>query len=133
MLPCRPVDYKKTSCCPHQADNGGGGGGVDGGSRCRMSIIRKGYVALSIIRQTSCCPVDYKKTSCRPVKIKKTSFRLVAFKKTSYRMSLRPKKGHVAVAILGVYTHYNAILNHLTKKGEILHRLNHLNNKTASF
>ena len=44
-----------------------------------MSIIRKGNVALSNLRNT---PVAH---HCR--------------------MSLGPKKGHVAVSILGVYTH----------------------------
>ena len=36
----------------------------------------------------------FKKTSCRPAK----------FKKTSCRMSLKPKKGRVAVSILRVHT-----------------------------
>ena len=51
------------------------GGG--GGSRCRMSLIRNGNG-----------PVEFKKTSCHPVD----------FKKVPYRMSLRPKKGLVAVS-----------------------------------
>ena len=49
--------------------------GVDGGSRRRKHV-------------------DYKKSSCRPVK----------FKKITCRMSLKPKKGCVALSILGVYT-----------------------------
>ena len=63
-----------------------------GGSRCRMSIIRKGNVALSNLKQP-CRPVEFKKQSCRPVR----------FKKQPCRMSLRPKKGRVAVSILGVH------------------------------
>ena len=31
---------------------GGGGGGVDGGSPCRMSILRNDNVALSILRKS---------------------------------------------------------------------------------
>ena len=59
---------------------------MDGGqSPCRMSIIRNGNVALSIFKKASCRPVDFKKVPCR--------------------MSQRPKKGCVAVSILGVYTH----------------------------
>ena len=38
--------------------------------------------------------VDYKKSPCRPVK----------FKKITCRLSLKPKKGCVALSILGVYT-----------------------------
>ena len=63
-----------------------------GGPPCRMSIIRNGNVALSNSRKTLCRPVDFKKVSCRPVD----------FKKVLCRMSLRPKKGRVAVSILGV-------------------------------
>ena len=47
--------------------------------------------------------VDYKKGQCRPVE----------FKKHPCRMSLRPKKGCVALSILGVYTqflgHFNVL------------------------
>ena len=55
--------------------------GVDGGSRCRMSQCRRR-------------PVEFKKQPCRPVK----------FKKQPCHMSLRPKKGRVALSILGVHT-----------------------------
>ena len=70
--------------------------GVDGGSRCRMSIIRKGNVALSNLRNIPVALSKFKKQSCRPVE----------FKKQPCRMSLRPKKGRVALSILGVHTPY---------------------------
>ena len=41
-----------------------------------------------------CHPIDFKKTSCRHVD----------FEKVPCRMSLRPRRGHVAVSILGVPT-----------------------------
>ena len=49
----------------------------------------------------------FNKTSCCPVKFKNTSH--VDFKKVPFCMSLRPKKGHVAVSILGVYTHKGGV------------------------
>ena len=77
-------------------------GPLMGGPPCRMSIIRSGNVALSNLRKTSCRPVDFKKVSCRPVDYKKVSCRPVDFKKVLCRMSLRPRKGRVAVSILRV-------------------------------
>ena len=53
--------------------------------------------------KSSCRPVNFKKSSCRPVDFKKSSCRPVDFKKSSCRMSLRPKKGRVAMSILGVH------------------------------
>ena len=50
-----------------------------------MSIIRRGNVALSNLRKTHVALSNLKKKKCH--------------------MSLRPKKGSVAVLILGVYTH----------------------------
>ena len=52
-----------------------------------------------------CRPVEFKKLPCRPVEFKKHPCRPVEFKKLPCRMSLRPKKGHVALSILGVHTH----------------------------
>ena len=67
-----------------------------------MSIIRNGNVALSNSRKPHvvlfilpCRPFNFKKLPCRPVD----------FKKVPCRMTLRPKKGCVAMLILGVYTH----------------------------
>ena len=57
-----------------------------------MSIIRNGNVALSNLRKLHVALSIFKKVSCRPVD----------FKKVLCRMSLRPKKGRVAVSILGV-------------------------------
>ena len=48
--------------------------------------------------------VGYKKWEYRPVEFKKSSRRPVDFKESSCRMSLKPKKGCVAMSILGVYT-----------------------------
>ena len=64
---------------------------MGGGSRYRMSIIRKpkGNVALSNLRKPH---VEFKKTLCRHFD----------FKKGPCRMSLMPKKGRVALSILGV-------------------------------
>ena len=42
---------------------------------------------------------------CRPVDFKKVPCRLVDLEKVPCRMSLRPKKGRVAMSILGVFTH----------------------------
>ena len=53
-----------------------------------MSIIRNGNVTL-------CRPVDFKKRLCG--------------------MSLSPKKGHVALSILGVYTHQGQGVKSLNK------------------
>ena len=75
--------------------------GVDGGSRCRMSIIRNGNVALSNLRNTPVALSNLKKHPCRPVE----------FKKHPCRMSLRPKKGRVALSILGVYTHMSVCMS----------------------
>ena len=61
---------------------------MDGGSPCRMSIIRIGNITLS--KKVLCRPVDFKKVSCCPVD----------FKKVPCRMLLRPKKGRVALSIL---------------------------------
>ena len=65
-----------------------------GGPHVGMSIIRNGNVALlilrkrhdalSIVKQALCCHIDFKKIPCH--------------------MSLRPKKGHVALSMLGVFT-----------------------------
>ena len=44
--------------------------------------------------------VDYKKWQCRPVDLKKVPCRPVDLKKVPCRMSLRPKKGRVAMSIL---------------------------------
>ena len=41
-----------------------------------------------------CHCVDFKKVPCRPI----------GLKKVPCRMAPKPKKGHVAVSILGVYT-----------------------------
>ena len=48
-----PVEFKKTLCRPVEFKGQGPlsnpiSGGVDGGSRCRMSIIRNGNVACRI-------------------------------------------------------------------------------------
>ena len=51
-------------------------------------------VSLEWVKTQPCRPVEFKKQSCRPVE----------FKKQPCRMSLRPKKGRVAVSILGVHT-----------------------------
>ena len=48
--------------------------------------------------------VDLKKVPCHPVDFKKTSCCHVNFKKVPCRMSLKAKKGSVAVSILGAYT-----------------------------
>ena len=52
-----------------------------------------------------CRPVEFKKQPCRPVELEKQSCLPVEFKKQPCRMSLRPrpKKGRVAVSILGVH------------------------------
>ena len=52
-----------------------------------------------------CRPVEFKKLPCWPVEFKKHPCRPVEFKKLPCRMSLRPKKGRVALSILGVHTH----------------------------
>ena len=71
---------------------GGVGGWMgEGGSPCRISIIRNGHVDF---KKTSCRPVDFKKTSCRPVDFKKRAV-------SPCSMSLRPKNGRVALSILG--------------------------------
>ena len=58
-----------------------------------------------VFKKTSFWPVDFKKVPCHPIDFKKTSCRPVDFKKLPpCRMSLKPKKGHVAVLILVVYT-----------------------------
>ena len=57
-----------------------------------------------VYEKWKCRPVRLKKSSCLPVEFKKSSCRPVEFKKSSCRMSLKPKKGHVAVTVLGVYT-----------------------------
>ena len=51
-----------------------------------------------------CLPVNFKKVPCRPVDFKKVPCRPVDFKKVPCHMSLRPKKGRVAVSILGACT-----------------------------
>ena len=56
-------------------------------------------------RKWYCRPVNFRKVPCHPVDFKKTSCRRVDFKKVSCCMSLMPKKGRVAVSILGVYLH----------------------------
>ena len=63
-----------------------------GGSPCRMSIMRNGNVTLSNLRKPRVTLSIFEK--CR-----------VTLSKVPYRMSLRPKKGRVAMSILGVYTH----------------------------
>ena len=45
--------------------------------------------------------VEYKKWLCRPVDLKKTSCRPADVRKASCRISLRPKKGHVSLLMLG--------------------------------
>ena len=55
--------------------------------------------------------VDYKIWQCRRVEFKRGPCRPVDFKKGPCRMSLRPKKGRVAVSILGVYIHFDAFLS----------------------
>ena len=56
-------------------------------------------------KKRPCRPVQYKKnTLCRPVDFKLSSCHHVDFKKVTFRMSVKPKKGCVAVLILGVYT-----------------------------
>ena len=68
---------------------------MDGGSPCRMAILRNVHVALSSFKKNRLCrPVDFKKASCRHV----------YSKKVPCCMSLKPKKDSVAVLILGVYT-----------------------------
>ena len=55
-------------------------------------------------KKRQCRPVEFKKLPCRPVEFKKQSCHPVEFKKWPCRMSLRPKKGRVALSILGVHT-----------------------------
>ena len=69
-------------------------GGVDGG----VPMSHVDY------KKKQCPPVEFKKQPCRPVEFKKQSCRPVEFKKQSCRMSLRPKKGRVALSILRVNT-----------------------------
>ena len=70
--------------------------GVDGGRGppCRMSIIRNGNVTLSNLR----------KPRVTLLILRKHCVALAILKKVSCQMLLRPKKGSVAVSILGVYT-----------------------------
>ena len=51
-----------------------------------------------------CRPVEFKKSSCRPVDFKKSPCHPVEFKRGPCRMSLSPRKGRVALSILGVRT-----------------------------
>ena len=53
-------------------------------------------------KKGKCRPVEYKKSSCRPVDFKKVSCRPVVFNKVLCHMSLSPKKGRVAMWILGI-------------------------------
>ena len=55
-------------------------------------------------KKRQCPPVEFKKQPCRPVEFKKQPCCHVKFKKQPFRMSLRPKKGRVALSILGVHT-----------------------------
>ena len=83
--PARPLH-------PHTLQwSAAGGGGLGGGCPCHMSIIRNGNIALFL---TSLHPVDFKKTSCHHVNAKKVPC----------HMSLRPKKGWVAILISRVHT-----------------------------
>ena len=69
--------------------------GVDGGgSPCHMWIIRNGNVALSNLTKPHVSLSNLRKD------------RVALLKKGLCRMSLRTKKGHVAVSILGVHTHF---------------------------
>ena len=90
-------------------------GWMGGGSRCRMSIIRNGNVALSNLRNI---PVALSNLRNSPValsnlrnspaalsNLRNSPAALSKFKKLPCRMSLRPKKGLVALSILGVHTH----------------------------
>ena len=60
-------------------------------------------------KKVLCRPVDFKKVPCRPVDFKKVPCRPVDFKKVPCRLSLMPKKGCVAMSILGVYTPHSVI------------------------
>ena len=55
-------------------------------------------------KKRQCPPVEFKKQPCRPVEFKKQFCHPVEFKKQPCRMSLRPKKGRVALSILVVNT-----------------------------
>ena len=66
-----------------------------GASPCHMAIIR---MAMS--------PVKFKKSSCRHVDFKKVPCPLSLSFYIPCHMSLRPRKGHVAVSILRVHTPY---------------------------
>ena len=90
------------------------------GSPYHMSIIRNGNVALSNLRKLHVTlsilrklHVDFKKTSCRHVD----------FTKVPCHMSLRPKKGSVAVSILGVYTSRKAFFSGLNLSLGLRHKL----------
>ena len=56
---------------------------------------------MSIIDKMVMSPCQIKKASSRPVNLKKVPCRPSDFKKVPCCMSLRPKKGRVAVLILG--------------------------------
>ena len=69
--------------------------------------------------------VDYNKWLCRPVEFKKHPCRPVEFKKLPCRMSLRPKKGRVALSILGVHTHTAIVDLQIMKYGIRIHKAEH--------
>ena len=77
------------------------GGGWGGGGGVPMSIIRNGNVALSNLRK----PLSILRKCHVALSIKIVPCRPVDFKKVPRSMLLRPKKGCVAMLILGVYIH----------------------------
>ena len=56
-------------------------------------------------KKVPCRPVNFKKVPCHPGDFKKVPCHPGDFKKVPCPMLLRPKKGCVALSILGVYTH----------------------------
>ena len=65
------------------------------GHPCHMSNIRNGNVFLLNLRIPLCAPSNFKKPRVT----------MSILKKVRCRMLIWPKKGHVAVSILGVFTH----------------------------
>ena len=81
---------------------------IEHGLNCIPRRLYHGNMNISGLKenifQILMCP-DFKKSSCHPVDFRKLPCPVSLSFYFTCRMSPRPRKGHVAVSILGVYTH----------------------------